>query len=1231
MSFVEKANRKKVFETYVTQLPIRPNTVFYMAYRNKIMAGNPYAIFKELVSDPNFASYQHYWAYGKESYLDYDTFSRYASFPNVHFVEAQSTEYIEAMATCQYIINNAAMPDFWFKRSEQIYVNTWHGTPLKSIGLDAKDFSEPSVANAQRNFLMCDYLVMPNNFTAEKILDAYDLQGLLTGTILTEGYPRNDLVLNTNKSHVINLLENKIGHTLDGKKIVLYAPTFRSSNGISLDIASELSELILQMASKAPDEYELFFKTHNMMEKFFSDNNDLGSHLLFDEIETNELLSVVDVLITDYSSIFFDFLCTNRPCLFFCYDREGYTDQHGLYLPTESLPGRVCESVDELVESLEAIQKGTYNESHDIRSKYSEYISSFAAHDDGQATKRVIDIVFQKSELENNTYYQISNPSNNVDTNNKEAVIVYAGDLHSLYDQELLELIFNNETLLSYHIVVVCSGIEIIPYMFKNYMPHVSFVFSRINGRVKNDLDHWKKYLSGIVPLSYITLSPKDPLYNCIQYCFPDIKKYAVFDASEQKFVKLRKDKYETIYLVTQSDEELSSCNREDARVLNLNSIPSRQKRLNILFLASYDSMNSAFVACIEELRKRGHRIAVAVANENDRTNNKAFISKNIPFAGILKYREKDLANADIIVVTPLIRKSFTSLLNKAYQRGKFIVSFASLFSSIAMRVSPDMVLAIGPSKIKEFSDNYLEYNTIVIGCPQYDSLIKQRHSIATEVKTVLVIDQGGYPYGFTGKQQFADAIKAIARNHPHIEFHLRPRYTKADANQTLHTTSEFLVDFLDDAPDNLIVVSNTKPLEEIFVQYDAMITAWSSAYLAALALNVPILFLKGFDSVDVFDVRTQRISQAFDVLEQSGLVVDYRDAMKAKIDWQTLPSEFANKIFYQPLECSAPKVVDYFEHVKQDMLIPNLRYKNRSSYTFDEYFEIFNTIALEDASTETYSDKNVGQALINDFMQESVFTNRCMGQVLDLSPLQPIYEETAASSDELDTYEQLFLKIQGDYFSEPSTYNILKNDKILQDFYFQWLYKTSQYQKIEECEFEVLARSSQEYYLALITKNKSKRLAYQHLANYLDEVFRADIIQLVVEKRLIRMVKPFQKTLMDKLRLLRACIKNRIVRALYLVYKNRVYQNEIYATCLIREFILLGQFEDALESYEIHKRFYEKFLNSNKAPYKHSLQGFGRLIIKRVGNRCIEHLAKKAGLKEKNLEQNVRLADSTA
>lgn len=132
---------------------VKPNTVFYQAYRPKIMSGNPYAIFKEMIEDPKYDNYIHYWAYGEDVVLESETCKRYRNHPRVKFIKGNTKEYMRALATCEYLVNNAALPSYWIKRPEQIYLNTWHGTPLKTLGRDAKDRSDASISQCPAKFL----------------------------------------------------------------------------------------------------------------------------------------------------------------------------------------------------------------------------------------------------------------------------------------------------------------------------------------------------------------------------------------------------------------------------------------------------------------------------------------------------------------------------------------------------------------------------------------------------------------------------------------------------------------------------------------------------------------------------------------------------------------------------------------------------------------------------------------------------------------------------------------------------------------------------------------------------------------------------------------------------------------------------------------------------------------------------------------------------------------------
>ena len=388
---------------YVEKKPIKSKTIMYQAYRPKIMAGNPYALFKELIHDAEYDEYVHYWIYGDDSVLESECCKLYKNHPRVRFVKADSKEHMEALATCEYLVNNASLPSYWMKREDQIYINTWHGTPLKALGKFANDRKTASITNAQRNFFMCDYMVMPNQYTVDRMIESYDIKNMIPGAIIDAGYPRVDLVMNTDKDRIRKALEEKLGEDISDKKIALYAPTFRSVKGNSVDSSNETCLYVEEMIEKMPEDYVVFFKIHNMLAAYFADKENMMKRLIFDEIETNELLSVVDVLITDYSSIFFDYLCTRKPILFFAYDREEYESQHGLYVPLDSMPGAICYTVDDLIDNINAIENGTY----DYDEKYQKIFDEFAYNDDGHASKRCVDIIF-KHDQKNDKYVQYS-------------------------------------------------------------------------------------------------------------------------------------------------------------------------------------------------------------------------------------------------------------------------------------------------------------------------------------------------------------------------------------------------------------------------------------------------------------------------------------------------------------------------------------------------------------------------------------------------------------------------------------------------------------------------------------------------------------------------------------------------------------------------------------------------------------------------------------------------------
>ena len=118
--------------------------------------------------------------------------------------------------------------------------------------------------------------------------------------------------------------------------MVLYAPTWRGNVGEEKDIKKEIKDIIRNMQNNLGDSYQLLLKVHPLLFKFFKNDKELGAIFIPDFIDMCEILSVIDVLITDYSSVF-DFYVRNKPIILYTYDKEEYLKERGTYLEFEDL------------------------------------------------------------------------------------------------------------------------------------------------------------------------------------------------------------------------------------------------------------------------------------------------------------------------------------------------------------------------------------------------------------------------------------------------------------------------------------------------------------------------------------------------------------------------------------------------------------------------------------------------------------------------------------------------------------------------------------------------------------------------------------------------------------------------------------------------------------------------------------------------------------------------------
>jgi CDP-glycerol glycerophosphotransferase len=383
--YEEKSDLKPVmaYTEYFETLPVKQHVILYESYLGASISCNPLAIFKSLLNHPDYENYQHVWVLNDKSIIP----KEYRKQKNIIFISRGTDLYRRYLASAGHLINNVTFP-FWFiRRPEQKYLNTWHGTPLKGLGKDIPgEFMAHS--NIARNFLHATHLLSPNEHTSNVMINRYDIEGIFSGKIAETGYPRIDLTLNATEATKAALRTNlELSNDLP---VVLYAPTWRGAHGSAEVDLRQLEDDITALSSSP---CQLLFRGHHFMEEALKDYN-LPVTLASQNIEVSELLSIVDILITDYSSIFFDFLPTKRPILYYVHDLEDYTQARGLYFDLHDMPGTLCKSLEELTAGLSQQLESPLG--NDI--SYQEARSKFCSFEDGTATQRAVNFFFNNDQ-----------------------------------------------------------------------------------------------------------------------------------------------------------------------------------------------------------------------------------------------------------------------------------------------------------------------------------------------------------------------------------------------------------------------------------------------------------------------------------------------------------------------------------------------------------------------------------------------------------------------------------------------------------------------------------------------------------------------------------------------------------------------------------------------------------------------------------------------------------------
>lgn len=370
-------------------------TIIFGAYGGKAYACSPKAIYEYMINQEEYKDYKYIWGF-----KDSEKYKNLENNINTKVIEYDSREYKKYLAQSKYWIFNFKLPEHIYPKKNQVFVQCWHGTPLKRLGYDLVHFDNAlNTINGMKKRYKIEtgkfsYFISPSKYATEKFMTAWNLKEFgKEHIIIEEGYPRNDFLYRYTQADV-QAVREKLGLQDCNKKIILYAPTYRGNQheaGVGYVYKEEVDFEKLQ--KKLGDKYIILFRPHYFVANQFDFDKYKGFVYDVSKVDDiNDLYIISDMLITDYSSVFFDYANLKRPMIFHMYDLEHYRDEsNGFYFDVdEVLPGKITRDDDELIEEIVRLDKEfVYDE------KYREFNERFNYLDDGEASRRVVESIIK--------------------------------------------------------------------------------------------------------------------------------------------------------------------------------------------------------------------------------------------------------------------------------------------------------------------------------------------------------------------------------------------------------------------------------------------------------------------------------------------------------------------------------------------------------------------------------------------------------------------------------------------------------------------------------------------------------------------------------------------------------------------------------------------------------------------------------------------------------------------
>ena len=385
-----------------SRLPVREGLVYIESRDGNDIADNVLSIIGEL-QKPSYGVSKIVIYVRKELLKEKQALIKSCGFKNVKLTGSRTYgHFISEIA--RYIIFDSTLYGKYAKREGQTVINTWHGTPYKVMGRRIES-EKHTVGTVQQRYLFSDYLLFANRYMMDTMVRDYMLEDICQAKCLCEGFPRNARLLDSAYREGIR---QKLG--LSDKQAIVYMPTFRGTMRAkkNQEQADRIAAYLKSIDGSLRASQVLYVKLHPYNDAEIDYSAYTHIKRFPQDIPGYDILAASDILVTDYSSVFFDYATTDRRIILFTYDREEYFQDRGVYFPLDELPFEKVESAEALVEAI----------SRKEPVDYSAFRREFGYYDRKDATERICQHIFNGRKCcEEHT----------IPYNGKENVLIYGG------------------------------------------------------------------------------------------------------------------------------------------------------------------------------------------------------------------------------------------------------------------------------------------------------------------------------------------------------------------------------------------------------------------------------------------------------------------------------------------------------------------------------------------------------------------------------------------------------------------------------------------------------------------------------------------------------------------------------------------------------------------------------------------------------------------------------------